>query len=239
MRRLGFSTGALAKGDFLKGMELQEGRTDALELSALREDELEPLTEALEKLDLGKFEYVSFHAPSRRERYGEQRLVELLGRAAKHVGSIIIHPDVIENADAWKPIEQSLVLENMDQRKPIGRTAKELGGYFDVLPKARFCFDIGHARQVDPTLSVAVEMLRVLGERLAEIHISEVDAASKHVGISYAAMKSFARIASLIPPEIPAIIESVVPLEYMDEELRMARLSLGDPTSLANKSDAA
>ncbi|MCE9555399.1 MAG: hypothetical protein K8T91_18775 [Planctomycetes bacterium] len=228
MRRIGFSTGALAKGDFQKGIKLQEGRVDALELSALREDELAPLLHALAKLDLSKFAYVSFHAPSQREHYSEKELVKLLTKVATYISSIIIHPDIIENPDTWKPIEGSLVLENMDQRKPIGRTVEELKWYFEALPKARFCFDIGHARQVDPTLGVATEMLRVLADRMVEVHISEVDAASKHVGISTAAMKSYARISSLIPKDVPAIIESVINPEAIDDELRMARASLGE-----------
>ena len=44
MPRIGFSTGALALGDFRKGIKLQR-REDiqAIELSALREDELDGL----------------------------------------------------------------------------------------------------------------------------------------------------------------------------------------------------
>jgi hypothetical protein len=96
---------------------------------------------------------------------------------------------------------------------------------------------MGHARQVDPTLSVAAEMLRVLVDRLAEIHISEVDAASKHVGISTAAMESYAGIASLIPKHVPAIIESVIGPDAIDDELRMARASFGEHAATNGKND--
>ena len=43
-------------------------------------------------------------------------------------------------------------------------------------------------------------------------------------------MKSFAGIASLIPQSVPAIIESVISPEAMDDEIRMARESLGEYT---------
>ncbi len=228
MRRIGFSTGALAKGDFQKGIKLQEGQTDAIELSAMRESELDGLVEALPRLDLERFQYVSFHAPSRRVRLSEHHLVERLKKVAAYVGSIIVHPDVIENAAEWKPLEGVIVIENMDQRKAGGRTAGELQRYFDALPKARFCFDIGHARQIDPTLSVAVEMLRAFADRLAEVHISEVDAASAHVAISSAAMQSYREVASLIPKSIPAIVESIVGVDAINGELQMAKASLGD-----------
>ena len=228
MRPIGFSTGALAKGDFRKGVELQAGRTDAIELSALRESELDELIEALSGLDLNRFRYVSFHAPSRRVHLTERELVDKLKNAGEYVEAIIVHPDMIDDASQWKPIEGKIVIENMDQRKPGGRTAQEIQQYFNQLPDAGFCFDIGHARQVDPTLSMAVEMLRKFADRLVEIHISEVDASSQHVAISNAAMNSYRRIASLIPKSVPAIIESIVNPDEIYEELHMAMASLND-----------
>jgi hypothetical protein len=160
----------------------------------------------------------------------ENELVNKLKKLTKYVSSIVVHPDIIDDINIWKQIEQYVVLENMDQRKPIARTAIEMKQYFDALPKARFCFDIGHARQVDPTLSVAVELLLTYADRLAEIHISEVDAASRHVPISTMAMKSFQRIASLIPKDTPVIIESSIASELFEEEIGMALASLGDRT---------
>ena len=67
MRPLGFSTGALAKGDFRAGVDLQRTNPSvrAIELSALRDHELRPLVSGLEELDLRQFTYVSVHAPSK------------------------------------------------------------------------------------------------------------------------------------------------------------------------------
>jgi hypothetical protein len=230
MRRIGFSTGALAKGDFLKGIRLHDAHpaAEALELSALREDELDALIEALPSINLDKYQYVSVHAPSQRVHLSEIELVDKLKILTRSISSIVVHPDVVEDISIWKQIEQFVVLENMDQRKPIARTAVELKKYFDTLPNAKFCFDIGHARQVDPTLSVAVELLLTYADRLAEIHISEVDAASKHVPISSMAMKSFQRIASLIPETVPVIIESTVDSGSIEDEVDIALESLGD-----------
>jgi hypothetical protein len=53
MRSIGFSTGALALGDFRRGLTLLAGRgVRAVELSALREAELPGLMAALDELDL-------------------------------------------------------------------------------------------------------------------------------------------------------------------------------------------
>ena len=70
MKPIGFSTGALAKGDFATGLEVQRyvARIDAVELSALRDYELPNLVDAIPNLDLHGFEYVSFHAPSSRSK---------------------------------------------------------------------------------------------------------------------------------------------------------------------------
>jgi hypothetical protein len=46
--RIGFSTGSLASGDFRRGLEMAlRARVEAIELSALREDELDPLLGAV------------------------------------------------------------------------------------------------------------------------------------------------------------------------------------------------
>lgn len=49
MRMIGFSTGALALGDYRHALEmLVDKDVNALELSALRQDELQPLVEDLD-----------------------------------------------------------------------------------------------------------------------------------------------------------------------------------------------
>ena len=64
MAPTGFSTGALAKGDFRGASAwLSETDSDAIELSALRMSELAPLMAALSSLDLKQFSYRSLHAP--------------------------------------------------------------------------------------------------------------------------------------------------------------------------------
>lgn len=68
--KIGFSTGSLALGDVQRALDMARSeRVKAIELSALRESELDPLLDSLDSLGdrLGRFEYVSFHAPSRLE----------------------------------------------------------------------------------------------------------------------------------------------------------------------------
>jgi len=232
MRLIGFSTGALARGDFRRALDILHRRNlRAVELSALRFDELEPLVDALPDLDLHAFDFVSVHAPSRFAPNLETTVLSLLHRVARFGLPIMVHPDVIYNAEKWQSLGNNLLIENMDKRKPIGRTRHELEPIFDALPAARFCFDIGHVRQVDPTMTEAVLMLRAFGDRLGEVHISEVNTASRHDPISLNAVHAFSAVAARIPETVPIILETLLDQGQsdIDAEITRARQALTIP----------
>jgi hypothetical protein len=208
---IGFSTGAVAFGDFRLGLELLAcHHLYGVELSALRGPELLPLIEALDHLDLHRYRYVSFHAPSRFEASDESRIVKLLEPVVERGWPIICHPDAIVSDSLWKSIESSLCFENMDKRKPVGRTAAELDRIFDRFPNSALCFDIGHAWQLDRTMSEAWQILRRHRSRIKQVHVSEVNTHSEHVPLTLASATAFAKVAEYIPHEVPWIIESVI-----------------------------
>ena len=128
----------------------------------------------------------------------------------------------------WLPLGRRLLIENMDKRKPVGRTVVELGRIFKELQEARFCFDLGHIRQVDPSMTEAVLILREFGDRLAEVHISEVNTSSRHDPISTSAVRAFKFIANHIPESVPIVIESLIDEGQSDirTEVESARESL-------------
>ena len=104
-----------------------------------------------------------------------------------------------------------MAIENMDRRKSTGRTAQELRSNFGLLPDARFCFDIGHARQCDTSMTESYRILEAYSSRLTQLHVSEVNSASQHDPITYATKLGFQSIANLIPGHIPLIIEAECP----------------------------
>jgi hypothetical protein len=220
MRPIGFSTGALAKGDFRRGLELQRGdlELDAVELSAMREEELPPLIAALDSLDLRGFTHVSLHAPKALRTLDEVTAFTLLCRVPES-WPIIAHPDLLKTPSLWRQLGARLCIENMDPRKSTGRTAEEMHELFRVYPDASFCLDLGHARRVSPTLIDAMCMLRELGPRLRQLHISQVDAFWKHVPLGYTVRLTFPTIADLIPPDLPVIIEAVLEPHQMKREV--------------------
>ena len=223
-RIIGFSTGAIAKGDFRSALHtLRAHAVEAVELSALRAEELEPLIQALPTLDLTGFAFISIHAPSRFTAEEEAHVIEQLLSPAASGFPIVVHPDVIYRPDLWQPFENRLLIENMDKRKPVGRTVTELAPFFYKLPKARFCFDIGHARQVDPTMTEAALLLNAFADRLAEVHMSEVNTASRHDPISNNAVDAFTQVAVLIPDYVPIILEPLIDRGQSDVETEIHR----------------
>lgn len=228
MRPIGFSTGAISRGNFrLAVQRLRDAGLDVIELSALRIGELKPLLEALPTLDLRSFRFVSIHAPSQFDQKAESMVIAELSEHARDI-PIVVHPDVIFTPRHWARFGDGLLIENMDKRKPVGRTVSEIRDVFKELPEARFCFDIGHARQVDPSMVEAVLIIREFGHRLAEVHISEVNTSSRHDPISTSATRAFQIIADYIPDTVPIIIESLIDEGQSDipTELASARESL-------------
>ena len=82
----------------------------------------------------------------------EAAVADLLAPCIERGWPIILHPDAIGDHGCWRAFGRWACIENMDDRKITGRTAEELEPHFDRLPDATFCLDLGHARQVDPTL---------------------------------------------------------------------------------------
>jgi hypothetical protein len=227
MRRIGFSTGALARGDFRRGLEILRGkRASAVELSALRDHELAPLVGSLDSLDLSSYKYVSFHAPSKFEARREKDVIGLLHKVAKRGWPIVLHPDTIHDFSGWRSFGDLLLIENMDKRYVSGRTARELVDVFEKLPSAGLCFDSGHCRQVDPTMNESYLILRDFAKKLKQLHVSEVNSQSTHDPLSSASIRSLQRISYLIPEDVPIILESTVQESEVQAEIMNAAAAL-------------
>jgi hypothetical protein len=224
--RIGFSTGAVAFGDFRLGLErLSPYKLYGVELSALRENELEPLIDALDELDLAPYKYISFHAPSRFDANAESRIVRLLRLVADHRWPIVCHPEAIIDANRWAELGSSLCFENMDKRKPVGRTADELDRIFERFPNAGLCLDLGHAWQVDRTMSEARQIIRRFRQRIRQVHVSEVNTNSEHVPLTLSTATAFSKVAQYIPGEVTWMIESVVAPGDIGREIEFVRES--------------
>jgi len=229
MRLVGCSTGAIARGDFSSALDILRSQgIDVVEVSLLREEELMPFVRFLEG-DCGimeDFSVVSIHAPKSFSNITEEQAVELLKPVFARNWPVVVHADSIVRPDCWSGLGNLVCIENMDSRKKIGRTARELEKVFRRLPEASFCFDIGHARQVDRTMTHAEEMIQAFGDRIRMLHVSEVSLTGEHQLLSRMAMMSYRHIAAMLPEDAPAVIESPVASETIAHEVRRVRESL-------------
>jgi hypothetical protein len=207
---VGASTGYLdaERGDWERLVELACAVSPfAAELAALSERELPSLVEHLAAEDWLPFRYVSVHAPAKGRRMPEAELVALLAELPGEVDAIVVHPDVIEDPDRYRVLGARLVLENMDTRKPTGRTTDELAPFFARLPEAGLCFDIAHAADVDPTLGEGRRLLDRFAGRLRHLHVSSLDGEGHHVALRAADEMAFAELLHRCR-DVPWILEA-------------------------------
>lgn len=167
-----------------------------------------------------RYKYIAFHAPT--DHRDEHDLVERLKSIAERRFNIVVHPDTIRDVSLWQQLGDCLCIENMDSRKATGRTARELRGFFDELPQAKLCFDVGHARQVDPTMTEATRILSEFGDRLAHVHLSEVNGKGKHFAMSFGAKRAFELLADVLS-RVPVILESPVDEAGIESEIEEAQ----------------
>jgi hypothetical protein len=208
---IGFSTGSIALGDFNLALQILRNQdVHAIELSALREEELYPLFHSINDLDVKKYEYISMHAPSKRVKIEEPEFVEILKAFAEKTWPIIVHPDIIVDHNLWRGMGNKICIENMDKRKPCGRTASDLRKIFRELPEAGFCLDVAHAKQVDPTMTECYLMIKEFKHRLLQLHLSDVTTESKHVSLNEQAISAYQKIVKYLPDSLPIILESPI-----------------------------
>jgi hypothetical protein len=156
----------------------------AAELSAISEPELPDLLDFLAAAPRLPFRYLSVHAPSKQLVLAEEDLARLLAGIPAWVDAIVLHPDTIHTPSTFRTLGSRLLIENMDTRKDRGQTAEDLSALFGELPAAGLCFDIAHAKDVDPTMGEAIEILERFSGRLRHVHISSLDEAQHHVPLT-------------------------------------------------------
>jgi hypothetical protein len=156
----------------------------AVELSVLSESEVEGLESYLAAEPALPFRYLSIHGPSKGRMMAERDLVASLLRLAVRADAIVMHPDTIESPEPFRALAQTLVLENMDAGKTDGCTVEQLEQSFAALPHAGFCFDIGHAWSLDPTMGLAAELLDAFRSRLRHVHVSSLSPELHHIPLT-------------------------------------------------------
>jgi hypothetical protein len=210
---IGASTGFLveARGDWPALAEQAIALSSfTAELAALSEHELPGLLTFLQTSPQLPFNYLSVHGPSKSLTMAEAKLVDMLNRLPASVDAIVMHPDVIDDAATVRRLGSRLVLENMDTRKATGRTADDLAPLFEQLPDAGLCLDVAHARDADPSMELAHELLDRFTGRLRHLHVSSLDADGHHVPLTEADLEAFRPVLDRCR-DVPWILEAPLP----------------------------
>ena len=191
---VGPSTGYMvgARGDWPRLVAAAESCSlDVVELSALSAHELPGLLRFLADVDALPFGHVSVHGPSKGWEGTPAALATALAAIPAAVDGIVLHPETLGEPQAFAELGARLRLENMDTRKRDARTPGELARFFDMLPAARFCFDVAHAQLHDPSMGLAHELLDAFADRLAEVHVSSIEPDGDHVALRAADAEAF------------------------------------------------
>lgn len=210
MSLIGWSTGSLlpvgSKTDYVKAVEeIKKTPFTAIEFSVLREHELDPFFEQLPDLDVSGFDYVSFHV-CKLVKLSELTLVRRIEPVLERGWNVINHPDLMTDRGLWQSLGSQICIENMDGSKPFGNNLDDMKKIFDEIPEASMCFDIAHAKRMDPTMLLGREMCNTFGDRIKEIHMSEVDKKFLHRPMDIISLRRFQLIADVLPP-VPIILE--------------------------------
>jgi hypothetical protein len=182
----------------------------AVELSAVSAAELPGLLRYVRSAPRLPFLFVSVHAPSKGLNGNERAHIDALSRVPAWVDAIVVHPDAIADPALYRPLGRRLVLENMDTRKNTGHSAVDLAAFFEQLPEARLCLDVAHAKDVDPTMEEAAEMLRRFSSRLSHVHISSLDDSQHHVSLTAEDQALFEPVL-IRCRDVPWILEAPLP----------------------------
>lgn len=207
---VGPSTGYMvgARGDWPRLVAAAESCSlDVVELSALSAGELPGLLRFLREDGALPFGHVSVHGPSKGWEGTPAALATALSAIPAQVDGIVMHPETLGDAAAFADLGARLRLENMDTRKPDGRTVAELARFFDALPDARFCFDVAHAQLCDPSMRLAHELLDAFADRLAEVHLSSIEPDGDHVPLRPADAETFLPVLERCPG-VPWVLEA-------------------------------
>lgn len=174
---IGLSTGSLFTIPDLKKIVNIINDLDnitCLEISSLRENNLDYVLEMIDKLDLCKYKYISFHIPSKLNYITEDELIKKLEYIYLKEWYMILHPDIIIDYNKWTNFRDKLLIENMDSRKRIGSDENSLKQIFTKLPEANLCFDIAHSMDMDPLGFEGEFILSSYVDKLKQIHISGI-----------------------------------------------------------------
>ncbi|MFH1193767.1 MAG: hypothetical protein V1661_02125 [bacterium] len=218
---VGFSTGCLYQSGWNLNKQVEfycSLGVSAIELgfahpAHLLNFNLSPLSmEQMRKLD-----WISIHAPWKEIRYNEcwalpAMLIKKLESLCNQlpIRGIVAHPDVIDDFGYLQRTGLPFLIENQDKRR--GNDYSQPEHFQKLANKYRFgfCLDLQHCYEHDSSMILAEEFIKMLGDRIKELHVSGQSPSEIHYPVVAADNKNaIARILRL-KPDFPLILEGTI-----------------------------
>lgn len=220
--KLGFSTGTFYRHcDTAEALQVfKNNNISVVELGFLKPETImdDSLLEQITPELLKNFEYVSLHAPKFVYKDNEQTksIFERIERinSIRKLDAVVFHPDLVEDFDIFNQVGFQVAFENMDNRKKIFKTPRELENLVSKNEKFNAVLDLNHVYVNDNTMSLAEEFHKTIEDKLVEYHISGY----KELHDPLYLTKQLEIINAIQRKDIPIIVESVLSLNEISLE---------------------
>lgn len=179
---IGFTTGRFDKISLEKKIDFfgKLGCT-AIEVGWFNFEGFEKFDKLFSEVNLNQFSYRSMHAPVRIAGellvyQNDQTTREILEGIEKfikkyQIQTVVLHPDRVKDWSVFEGCSIPFAIENMDNRKEVGRTVKDLDEYFKLF-NAGFVIDVNHVCCNDNTLKLFTDFFVNFQNRLKHFHLS-------------------------------------------------------------------
>jgi hypothetical protein len=161
------------------------------------------LMDMLEQDDLKDFDFVSFHSPCGIENLNILNRIQGFHNKLQF-DAVTIHPNEIRNWNDLKSYNIPFSIENMDEKKKIGRTLESMKKIMSQ-NDYNVTLDINHCYVNDPTLKLAEDLWDEFKGRISHFHLSGYE--KSHDPLIVTKQTSF--IDFMKNKDRPIIIESV------------------------------
>ncbi len=180
-RTIGFSQGVLFKlYDVNKDANiklLKDCGSNAIEANCHHVSDAVFLPLLLEHIQAHDFDYISLHTPVN-VRYGNnietrallEKLQEFYYQSDAKL--IVVHPDLVDDWSVFEDFKMKWAIENRDDRKKNFKDQADLEKFFNEHPEWFLVLDLGHVNSNDKSMSLAKELIKLFGSRIAEVHLS-------------------------------------------------------------------
>ncbi len=149
---------------------------NAIEFSCNNVERLDGLA-TIQGSDVEGFKYVALHAPALKFVYRNDVLTKAVLNALQEAHRrlkfrcVVLHPDRVEDWEVLKKFELPYAIENMDNRKEVGKTVEDMEAIFSEHDYP-MVLDINHCFVNDQSLELAKKLYTRFQDRIIELQVS-------------------------------------------------------------------